>query len=137
MSRQNPGIRLSRRQLVRYASEVIGHGALSAKAVLCSSWKPSVPLLTSLAVPRLCVCLQAPANSPGQVATRWANGEPGPRPGPFHGLLLTEWASHPHFTDGGKTVNAENGNGSWLDIRFTYLFFHEACRGPETLYKWW
>ena len=39
-----------------------------------------------------------------------------------------EQIPHPHFTDGEKTENPQDGNGSWLGLLFSHLFFHESCR---------
>lgn len=53
---------------------MIGNGIFFAEAILHCSRKPSVSLLTSLAVPRLYVCLKAPDDSPGQAVALWADG---------------------------------------------------------------
>lgn len=36
-----------------------------------------------------------------------------------------------HFTDGEKTENVDYGNGNWLGLLFSYLFFHESRQGPR------
>lgn len=126
VSRHDPGMGLSCRPRVRDASEVIAlclwrlfPGALGSPQCHCSPhllFPGCVSVLQALitAQGRRSPC--APAGSLAHAGGCSTNSRP------------AEQIPHPHFTDGEKTENPQDGNGSWLGLLFSHLFFHESCR---------